>query len=74
MTHEEKVEMRKTIYKHAGILLEKVHKMFEASSELTPHQMSLASDILKDIAKADSALSKACYYDSKADWSDERKY
>lgn len=64
MTHEEKIKMRKAIYEHLGILLDKVHKMFD-SGELTVSQMGFAGDILKDIAKADSSLSKACYYDSK---------
>lgn len=73
MTHDEKVKMRATIYQHLSILLDKVHRMFE-SGELTPAQMAMGGDLLKDIAKADSALSKACYYDSKADWSDDRKY
>ena len=74
MTHEEKHEMRKAIYEHIGILLNKVHKMFESSSELTIQQMMDASDILKDIAKTDSAMSKACYYDSMRGGSDDRKY
>ena len=74
MTHEERHEMRKAIYEHLGILLNKVHKMFESSSELTIQQMMDASDILKDIAKADSAISKACYYDSMRGGSDDRKY
>ncbi len=73
MTHEEKKAMRETIYRHASILLDKVHRMFE-SGELTVAQMGLAGDILKDIAKTDSALSKACYYDSKYDYSDDRTY
>lgn len=42
--------------------------------ELTIQQMMDASDILKDIAKADSAMSKACYYDSMRGGSDDRKY
>ena len=74
MTHEEKHEMRKAIYQHLGILLDKVHKMFESSSELTVQQMLDGSDILKDIAKADSAMSKACYYDSKRGDSDDKRY
>lgn len=73
MTHEEKKAMRETIYKHAGILLDKVHRMFE-SGELTVAQMGFAGDILKDIAKTDSALSKACYYDSKHDGTNDRTY
>jgi methylphosphotriester-DNA--protein-cysteine methyltransferase len=74
MTHEEKTKMRNVIYQHLGILLDKVHRMFEASGELTPAQMGMAGDILKDIAKADSAMSKACYYDSKNQWSDDKRY
>ena len=74
MTHEEKTQMRKAIYEHLNILLNKVHKMFESSSELTVQQMMDGSDILKDIAKADAAMSKACYYDSKRGDSDDRKY
>ena len=73
MTHEEKIKMRKAIYEHAGILLDKVHRMFE-QGELTPSQMAFAGDMLKDIAKTDSSLSKACYYDSKNDLSDDKKY
>ena len=74
MTHEEKMAMRKNIYTHLGILLEKVHKMFASSNELTVQQMLDGSDILKDIAKADASMSKACYYDSLKGDSDDRKY
>ena len=73
ITHEEKMEMRNTIYLHLGILLDKVHRMFE-NDALTPAQMAVGGDILKDIAKADSALSKACYYDTKRGDSDDMKY
>lgn len=73
MTHEEKMEMRKNIYRHASILLDKVHRMFE-TGELTVSQMSFAGDVLKDIAKTDSALSKACYYDSRRDDTDDKTY
>jgi len=74
MTHEEKMAMRKNIYAHLSVLLEKVHKMFQASSELTVQQMIDASDILKDISSADKSLSKACYYDSLKGDAGERKY
>lgn len=74
MTHEEKMAMRKAIYEHMNILLNKVHKMFASSNELTVQQMIDASDILKDIAKADSAMSKGCYYDSLKGDAGERKY
>lgn len=74
MTHEEKMAMRKAIYEHLGILLNKVHRMFESSNELTVQQMLDGSDILKDIAKADSAMSKSCYYDSMRGGSDDRRY
>ena len=74
MTYEEKHEMRKAIYEHLGILLNKVHEMFKENEKLSPQQMSVGADILKDIAKADSAMAKACYYDSKRGDSDERKY
>jgi len=59
--------MRQAIYEHLNVLLAKVHRMFEASGELTTAQMMTGADILKDIAKADSAMSKACYYDSRHD-------
>lgn len=74
MTHEEKTQMRKAIYEHLNILLNKVHKMFESSSELTVQQMMDGSDILKDISKADSAMAKACYYDSRHDVDADKKY
>lgn len=74
MSYEEKHEMRKVIYEHLEILLSKVHKMFESSNELTVQQMLDASDILKDISKSDSAIAKACYYDSMRGGSDDRKY
>ena len=74
MTYEEKHAMRKAIYDHLSILLDKVHKMFQSSGELTVQQMIDASDILKDIAKADSAMSKACYYDSQRGVDDSKKY
>ena len=74
MTHEEKKQMRDSIYQHLGILLNKVHNMFEANPELLSAQMSVAADILKDIAKADSALAKSCYYESKRDEPEDKKY
>ena len=74
MTYEEKKEMRESVSKHLGILLEKVYKMFDASGELSIQQMSVGADILKDIAKADAALSKACYYDSKRGDADDKRY
>lgn len=73
MTHEEKAKMRSAIYQHLNILLDKVHRMFE-QGDLSVAQMSVGADILKDIAKADSAMSKACYYDSKHDVSEDRRY
>lgn len=74
ISHEEKMAMRQTIYEHMNILLDKVHKMFASSNELTVQQMMDGSDILKDIAKADSAISKACYYDGMRGTSDDKKY
>jgi hypothetical protein len=74
MTHDDKVKMRTAIYEHLSLLLNKVHRMFEASGDLTVQQMLDASDILKDIAKADSVMAKACYYESKSDWSDDKRY
>lgn len=73
MTHEEKIAMRQTIYQHLGMLLDKVHRLFE-TGELTPAQMSLGGDLLKDIAKADSALAKSCYYESQRDYAEDKKY
>lgn len=73
MTHEEKVKMRSAIYQHLNILLDKVHRMFE-QGDLSVAQMSVGADMLKDIAKADSAMAKACYYDSKHDTDEDRKY
>lgn len=74
MTYDEKHKMREAIYQHLNILLGKVQKMFASSNELSVQQMMDGSDILKDIAKADSAMSKACYYDSLKGDSGERKY
>ena len=47
--------------------------MFE-QGDLSVAQMSVGADILKDISKADSAMAKACYYDSKHDTDEYRKY
>lgn len=74
MTYEEKHEMRKAIYEHLEILLNKVHEMFKENEKLSPQQMSVGADILKDIAKADATLSKACYYDSKRGDADDKRY
>ena len=73
MTHEQKHDMRQAIYQHLGILLDKVHRMFSESGDLSVAQMIDGSTILKCIAKADSAMSKACYYDSlRGDAGDKR--
>lgn len=74
MTHDEKIKMRTAIYEHLGILLNKVHRMFESSGDLTVQQMLDASDILKDVAKSDAAMSKACYYDAQRGTDSEKKY
>lgn len=73
MSHEEKMQMREHLYRHATVLLDKVKKMFE-SGDLTVAQMSVGADILKDIAKLDKALSAACYYDSMGGASSDKKY
>lgn len=73
MSYEDKHKMRDAIYQHLSILLDKTHKMFE-TGELTVAQMVDGSKILKNIAKADSAIAKACYYDSMRPDSDGKKY
>lgn len=73
MTHDEKVKMRNSIYGHLELLLDKVHRMFE-QGDLSISQMSVGADILKDIAKADKALSAACYYESQHDAGEDKRY
>lgn len=73
MTHEEKMKMRTAVFDHLEILLDKVHSMF-AEGKLTVEQMGFAGDVLKDIAKAESAISKACYYDSISGTSSDKAY
>ena len=73
MSHEEKVQMREHLYRHATVLLDKVKRMFE-SGDLTVPEMSVGADILKDIAKLDKALSAACYYDSISGSASDKKY
>ena len=73
MSHEEKVQMREHLYRHATVLLDKVIKMFD-SGELTVAQMNFAGEVMKDIAKLDKALSAACYYDSLSGASSDKKY
>lgn len=73
MTHEEKMALRHNMYKHAMILMEKVQKMIDAGN-LTQSQMEFAADVMKDIAKMDKSLAKACYYDSQRGDADEKKY
>lgn len=73
MSHEEKMQMREHLYRHATVLLDKVSKMFN-SGDLTVAQMSVGADILKDIAKLDKALSAACYYDSQRGLDEDKKY
>lgn len=74
MTYEQKHQMREGIYQHLNILLGKVQKMFSDSGDLTIAQMIDGSKILKNIAKADSAMSKSCYYDSQHADTDGKKY
>lgn len=73
MSYEDKHKMRDSIYQHLSILLDKTHKMFD-SGDLTIAQMIDGSKILKNIAKADSAMAKACYYDSASGVSSDKKY
>lgn len=73
MSHEEKMQMREQLYRHAAVLIDKVKKMFD-SGELTVSQMGFAGDVMKDIAKLDKALSAACYYDSMSGASADKKY
>ena len=73
MSHEEKMQMREMLYRHATVLMDKVKKMFD-SGELTVAQMGFAGDVMKDIAKLDKALSAACYYDSMSGASADKKY
>lgn len=73
MSHEEKMAMHDSLYRHGMALMDKIKRMFD-SGELTQSQMAFAGDIMKDIAKMDKALSAACYYDSMSGASADRKY
>ena len=73
MSHEEKMSLRENLYRHGMVLMDKVQKMIDAGN-LTQSQMEFAADVMKDIAKMDKSLSKACYYDSVRGDADERKY
>ena len=73
VSHEEIVEMREHLYKHAAVLMEKIKKMFD-SGELTVEQMGFAGDIMKDLSSVDKNLSKACYYDHKRGASADKTY
>lgn len=70
---EDKKVLREHLYKHGMMLIEKIHKMFEAG-ELTPAQMGFAADVLKDVAKMDKSLSAACYYDSERGGGSDKTY
>lgn len=73
MTHEEKMALRENLYRHGMVLMDKVQKMINAGN-LTQSQMEFAADVMKDIAKMDKSLAKACYYDSQRGDADEKKY
>ena len=73
ITHEDKMSLRENLYRHGMVLMEKVQKMIDAGN-LTQSQMEFAADVMKDIAKMDKSLSKACYYDSQRGDADEKKY
>ena len=73
ITHEEIMSLRDHLYRHGMVLMDKIQKMFDAG-DLTQAQMNFAADVMKDLASMDKNLSKSCYYDSKHDWSDDKKY
>ena len=73
ITHEEKMALRENLYKHGMALMEKIQKMFSAGG-LTEEQMTFAADVMKDIAKMDKSLAKACYYDSARGTSVDKTY
>jgi len=73
IAHEDKMALRENLYRHGMVLMEKVQKMIDAGN-LTQSQMEFAADVMKDIAKMDKSLAKACYYDSIKGDADERKY
>lgn len=73
MTHEEKMNLRTQMYRHATILMEKIQKMLDAG-DLTQSQMMFAADVLKDLSSTDKNLSKACYYDSSRGIESDKTY
>lgn len=73
ITHDEIMVLREHLYRHGMILMDKIKKMFDAG-ELTQAQMDFAADVMKDVAKMDKSLSKACYYDSIRGIDTEKKY
>lgn len=73
ITHEEIMSLRDHLYRHGMVLMDKIQKMFDAG-ELTQAQMNFAADVMKDIAKMDKSLSKACYYDSMRGASSDKTY
>lgn len=73
ISHEEKMELREHLYKHSMVLMEKIGKMIQ-SGDLTKEQMLFASDVMKDVSSVDKNLSKACFYDSRHDIDEDKKY
>lgn len=73
ITHEEKMALREHLYKHGIVLMEKISKMF-SSGDLTVSQMSVAADVMKDVAKMDKSLSAACWYDSERNGGSDKTY
>ena len=73
ISHEEKMAMREHLYKQSMVLVDKIQKMLDAGN-LTQAQMDFAADVIKDVAKADKSLSKACYYDDMRGTTADRTY
>lgn len=73
ITHEEVMMLRDSLYRHGAVLMEKIKKMFDAG-ELTQAQMDFAADVMKDLAKMDKSLAKACYYDTMRGVDTDKKY
>ena len=73
IAHEDKMALRENLYRHGMVIMEKVQKMIDAGN-LTQSQMEFAADVMKDIAKMDKSLAKACYYDSQRGDADDKRY
>jgi hypothetical protein len=74
MTHEERVAFRTKLEHKAKGLFERLERACADTQQMSLPEMSIASDIMKDLSEVEKNIAKIHYYESERPHFEEKRY